>query len=207
MRLQLEISLIVAFCLLFAGYPALAQHRRANERWKTFERGVLFRIKYPKSFRSIAGMESPSGLDGDSDDGTVHRAFDSALFESPDRSVEFLVCVPWNEETIDQRYRSRQRHGVLVAHRQETKKYSSLSIGPGNAVPTTVFTQWSTFRALNGKFSWSWVDSDADQRGNGGYPTHIIFGIRYRDRASLRKYRARYTHFKTSLSLWSFCPM
>ena len=143
---------------------------------KTF-RGAWFTARYPRDFKPRAGLPGRT---------TAREGCDSAFFTSPDKAVEFYIYSPqWNGTPTD--YLFDPKREVLVASRQVRKR-------GGSRRDEDVRIRWVTVRAKDHGYTRSWVDTE-----NIDLRTRLVLGIKYRDRASYRKYLAKYRAFKSSI--------
>ena len=109
---------------------------------------------------------------------TSAQGYDSVFFLSPDQTVEFYVFSPqWNgTPKIDLDPATE----VIVSKDVKTKN---------NITITQV-----TVKEKHGAYLRSWLDRE-DKLSN----TRLVFGIKYQDQASYKKYRPDYLIFKNSL--------
>jgi hypothetical protein len=136
----------------------------------TFQ-GAWFQIQYPSHFIATGSMKSLTA-DG----------FDSAVFTSPDKQVEFYVFSPqWEGEAND-----------IKLHLHE--KISSSKTQISGATEIT----WWTIVSLNGSYQRSYI-----QKTNTAYHTTCVFGIKYRNAKVLDVYKKEYASFKSSLQPFS----
>lgn len=107
---------------------------------------------------------------------TSGSGFDSAVFDSPDGKVQFYIFSPqWSGTAHDIEIKSSEK---LV--NSETKESGDKELS------------WWTISAKNNSYTRSYQETKE-------HNTNWIFGIKYKDDASLKKYKKQYLNFKKSL--------
>lgn len=132
--------------------------------------GAWFQIQYPSHFIATGSMKSLTA-DG----------FDSAVFTSPDKQVEFYIFSPqWEGEAND-----------IKLHLHEKISSSKTQISGDTEIT------WWTIVSLNGLYQRSYI-----QKTNTIYHTTCVFGIKYKNSKVLDVYkknmqilRSAYNHF------------
>jgi len=141
--------------------------------------GSWFDIEYPEDF--TASPTEPSAVRSE----ILRTLTDEAKFLSPDETVEFFVFSPlWDEDPED--YLEIKTTETLVSEKTEKN----------GADDTRQVVTWVTVKANNGSYYRSWVSIRED---NFGSPIHHVFGIKYQDSSSYKRYRDQYITFKNSL--------
>jgi hypothetical protein len=139
-----------------------------NSAFGTFK-GAWFEIAVPPNFLATPSMKSSTSATG----------YDSAVFRSPDRKVEFYICSPqWNREPSD------------IALDPLTEKQSSYRSDTSRQRTVT----WFTIEAKDGSYTRTYQDTRAI---NGS--TRWVVGVKYSDRAAFDTYQDEYAKFKKSL--------
>lgn len=120
-----------------------------------------------------ANFRAEPGLTSESSEGV-----DTAWFVSPDGAVAFYICSPqWSREPSD--------FSSAATEKQVSAEHKG---GP----EADRETWWSTYQANDGSYAKSLVVTRE-------HSAKWAIGLRYRDQASLKKYRPEYLHFKQSL--------
>jgi hypothetical protein len=111
------------------------------------------------------------------------RNMTAPFFVLPSGEVEFYVFSPmWNGNPQESAVKPNE---VVVSQRQTRTK----------SPHGDIVVQWKTWRARNGSYWRAIVD-----RENVGLNTRVVFGIRYRNAAVLRRYTPAYARSKTRCS-------
>ncbi|BCM91639.1 hypothetical protein IAD21_03514 [Abditibacteriota bacterium] len=170
--------LVLAPLALLLAVPLQVQAatRRAPKGWKTYD-GPWFSVFYPASWKATAG-KTPAGTGGGKSD--------AAMFTSPDGSAQFAIYSPmWNGDPTDLNIDPKREK---LVSRLVTKK--KIKANGGNEMAT----RWQTFRALNGSYTRSIVDTE-----NITLNARHVFGFRYKNAATYRKFLPQFQKFKASL--------
>lgn len=156
-------KLFLLFTMILVGNLVMAQTKKFIGGW--------FDINYPSSFIAKGSLNS-----------LTTNGFESAVFKSPDKLVEFYVFSPqWNGEATD------------IALISKEKLISSKS-----QINGSVITRWWTITHSDGSYSRSYVEK-YNQMQN----TKCILGIKYKNSSSLEKYKKEYSLFKNSLKQYA----
>ncbi len=166
------LALVLAAPLQVQAAPAPTP-RHAPKGWKNYD-GPWFAVFYPSSWKATAGRMPAATGGGKSD---------AAFFTSPDGSAQFAIYSPmWNGTPADLNIDPKREK---LASRLVTKKKIN-----GN----NMTTRWQTFRALNGSYTRSIVDTE-----NVTLNARHVFGFRYKNAATYRKFLPQFQKFKASL--------
>lgn len=155
----------VSMILILSSFSLFAQKGVKFEKFN----GAWFSILYPANFTAKGSMKSYAG-----------EGYDSAIFTSPDKTVEFYIFSPqWNGENPEIDLKPNEKMGKpSVSHNKKT----------GRTV-----TMW-TITAKDGSYSRSYRETI---ESNGA--ARWVVGIKYKDKASYDKYRSQYVKFRDSL--------
>jgi hypothetical protein len=135
--------------------------------------GAWFKVTYPDTFVAAGSLKS-----------LTNNGFDSATFRSPGSDVEFYIFSPkvgGKPEDLE----------PTIA--QETLIASAESKGKSRIV------KWRTYQPRDKSYTRSIEET---RTPDGLYVTRVV-AIKYRDAAALKKYKADYTIFKTSLEAYA----
>lgn len=166
--------------LLATSLPLQATPRRAPKGWKTYD-GPWFSVFYPSKWKATPG-KTPAGAGGGKSD--------AAFFTSPDGSVQFALYSPmWNGNPTDLNIDAKREKQVS---RLVTKSQSK------DKLKLEMQARWTTFRALNGSYTRSIVDVE-----NKTLNVRHVFGFRYKNAATYRKFLPQFQKFKASLEQYS----
>jgi len=137
--------------------------------------GNMFTVKYPKSF-------TPRPLSPEVEvDTWKFIETDEAFFKSADGEVEFFVFSPqWAGDP--EWYMEAQPNEELLSEKESVDPHNDENI-----------KYWATFKALDGSYFRSLYSVKTE------FNTHHVFGIQYKDEASLSAYKEQYEAFKESL--------
>ncbi len=159
--------------------PLAAAPRRAPRGFRAFE-GAWFSVFYPAKWKAASGKGSSSSAQG----------ADSAFFSSPDGRAQFAVYSPlWNGNPT-----------ALNINTKLEKRVSKLQVKSRakDGVNSQIETRWQTFRARNNSYTRSIVDVE-----NTTLNTRRVFGFKYKNAASYKKYLPLFERFKASLEQYS----
>lgn len=155
MRIIFSIALIS--CCSFIGFAQI----------KTYK-GAWFDIKYPSGFTAKGSLKSASAAQG----------YESAVFTSPDKLVQFYVFSPqWNGEATD------------IALKATEKISNTQSKFSGKQE-----TKWWTITAKDGSYSRSYQEKKNEELN-----VSWVLGIKYKNQAAFNRYKKNYGAFKRSL--------
>lgn len=136
-------------------------------------RGAWFSVSYPPGWSVRPSLKSYSDKDG----------YDSAFFRSPDKKMEFYVFSPqWSGDPAD----------IKLKPRTEKQVSRKLQV-KGTSTATFV-----TIQAKNNSYTRSYVDRQ-DPTNN----TRLVLGVKYKNMAAYKKYKAAYAKFKGSLEQYA----
>ena len=106
---------------------------------------------------------------------------DEARFTSPDGTVEFFIYSPqWSGNPKD--YLVQQSNEKIVDGMEETNLETS--------------HRWGTFEDKDGKYTRAYHSIRTES-------THHVFGVKYTDKKSYERYKAKYMAFKKSLQQYA----
>ena len=143
------------------------QEAPGEEEFLTYE-GAWFDIDYPKAFLPVPSLPSTTG-DG----------YDSAVFRSPDKEVEFYVFSPqWGGEASD------------IALDPTTETEISREVSELNG---TLITRFS-IGARDGSYRRTYEETIAQ-----GETVRWIIGVKFETTEALDRYQEEYLRFKSSL--------
>ena len=146
---------------LFVWYSLVTSAQTA-----TFK-GAWFQIQYPSNFIATGSMKSLTA-DG----------FDSAVFTSPNKQVEFYVFSPqWEGEANDIKLQGQEK---LINTKTQISGDTEIT--------------WWTITSPNGTYQRSYV-----QKTHKIFHTTCIFGIMYKNAKAFDLYKKEYANFKNSL--------
>lgn len=171
--------LLLAPLVLFLGAPLQAAPRHAPKGFRSFE-GAWFSVFYLAKWKASSGKNSTTSVQG----------ADSAFFSSPDGRAQFAVYSPqWNGNPAELNINPKLEKRVSQLKVRSTAK---------DGMHSQIETRWQTFRALNGSYTRSVVDVE-----NKTLNTRRVFGFKYKDAASYKKYLPLFGQFKASLEQYS----
>ncbi len=153
--------------------PASADAAEAG--WKTFQ-GAYFTVQVPAIFKTVPSQKS----DGASAQGT----YDSVFFRSPDESVEFYIYSPVRGTNSP----------PDIQYNPTTERMVNERVEPG----PNVNAKSITIEARDGSYDRSIVE----QRDT-NYPNITVFGIKYKNENTRKKYSEIYKRFKHSLKVYT----
>lgn len=158
--------LVIALVLVLSGLSLFAEK---NVKFKKYN-GAWFTIEYPGNFKAKSLMKSLTAGEG----------YDSAIFTSPDNTVEFYIFSPqWSGENPEIDLKPNEiKEKPSVSHNKRTGK---------------TITMW-TITAKDGSYSRSYRET-SEYEGT----VRWVVGIKYKDKASYNKYRNLYVKFRDSL--------
>ncbi|RYX86201.1 hypothetical protein EON83_02975 [bacterium] len=166
---------VLAPLALSLALPVQAAPRRAPKGWKTYD-GPWFSVFYPATWKATPG-KAPAATGGKSD---------SAFFTSPDGSAQFAIYSPmWNGTPADLNIDMKKEKQVSLLATNSTAK---------DGVKSQITTKWQTFSANNKSYTRSIVDVE-----NKTLNTRRVFGFRYKNAATYRKFSPQFQKFKASL--------
>lgn len=152
---------------------AVAAEGQAEKKWLTYK-GAWFEINYPSDFTFTPGQKSATSTQG----------YDSAFFASPDRSVVFYVFSPqWQGNLRETDTEIDPDHEELIEqHIRQEKDRQGFS---------------KTIRTMRVKAK----DNSYERaiRDETTATNRLVFGIKYKNRESYKKYYNEYLAFKKSL--------
>lgn len=115
---------------------------------------------------------------------TYSEGYDSAIFTSPDNTVEFYIFSPqWNGENPEIDLKPNETKGKpSVSHNKKTGK---------------TVTMW-TITAKDGSYSRSYRETSENEG-----TVRWVVGIKYKDKASYNKYKSQYIKFRDSIEQYA----
>ena len=156
-------------CLLFIA--AITFNLTMLGQTRTFK-GAWFDIKYPASFTAKGSIKSA----------TSDRGYESAFFQSPDKTVEFYIFSPqWSGDPTDISLKSNEK----LSSTNTQKSGSTIS-------------KWWTIVAKDGSYTRSY-----QEKRDNSLNTSMIFGIKYKNINAYNRYKSNYLSFKASLTQYA----
>ena len=156
-------NIILTLALLFITNLIISQN-------KTYK-GAWFDIKYPASFTAKGSLKS-----------TTSEGYESAIFTSPDHSVEFYVFSPqWGGDPKDISVKKTEK---VSDNKTQTSRSKIL--------------KWWTILAKDGSYTRSYQETT----DNSSY-TNLVFGVKYKSLLAYNKYKSQYLAFKSSLTQYA----
>lgn len=141
--------------------------------------GSWFSVEFPKDF-SASPLSPEKHIDNYSFVET-----DEARFTSPDGTVEFFIYSPqWSGNPKD--YLIQQSNEKIVDDMEEST----------SDIPQSMAHRWVTFEDKDGKYTRAYNSIRTES-------THHVFGVKYTDRKSYERYKAKYMAFKKSLQQYA----
>ena len=175
-RLFLLAPVVLSLC---APLGVQAAPRHAPKGFRSFE-GAWFSVFYPATWKTAPGKKSPTSVLG----------ADCAFFASPDGRAQFAVYSPqWNGNPTELNINPKLEKQISKLQVRSTSK---------DGAHSQIETRWQTFRALNGSYTRSVVDVENKTLG-----ARRVFGFKYKDAASYKKYLPLFERFKASLEQYS----
>lgn len=175
------ISILLICLMLAATFGADAGKPTIPKGWKVYK-GAMFNIAYPPHFTVHPSQKAAAGS----------PVYDSALFISPDKHVEFYVFSPqWKGEPHDIQLNPKTEK-LVSSRSQLTKKTHGYNIR----------INWQTIQARDKSYTRAIMDHF---EGSGAVlkddeiTLRWTFGVKYTSQQAYAKYQDAYTTFKNSL--------
>jgi len=174
--------LLISYVLILLALSALAfgtlapASAKGSNKWRRYT-GAWFGINYPPGFKQRPHMKSL----------TAEPGYDSAFFISPDKKVEFYVFSPqWDGESSDIFVNPKKEK--LISSKTQTK--------------ATKRVIWVSIHAKDGSYQRSYIDIRESEAAPGGF-SRRIFGIKYTNQKTYKKYQKDYLKFQKSLEQYA----
>jgi lipocalin len=180
---NMKIGILVFLAAMFI-MPVSAQPQASQAAHYQKYKGAWFDIEYPAGWKERPASRSTTSVDGS----------DNAWFTSPDGSAQFYVFSPqWNGDPKEIALNAKRE--ILVSHGVERASRGKMT---GGGYLANNVAKWYTVRAKDHSYERSWIDLE-----DKGLNVRHVFGVKYRNAQTYRKYSAQYEHFRRSLEQFS----